>query len=275
MLTIASSRDSGSLFRASVTFLPGSIGNADEADSYFATQESALLRSKRCNLVATTKEVVQKLPARRLVMSCQGQVPTHEEMLLVFAGNRAFHLSVIGTGPPQKKDIDRFFSSLKIDRPNFVGRGEWSTLYPSGWGFSYDMPGAPEETEPPVPKGKLYVANGGAFVVAAGTIIPALPRENAKSYFEQKEAGSERLYGAQIAGRKDLLIQGIPARRFWLDFTKDATPHRADLLLLFAGNRFYVLQVDRKTTPGNIDPQDVERFFNSLVVKNAVFGFGQ
>jgi hypothetical protein len=45
--------------------------------------------------------------------------------------------------------------------------------------------------------------------------------------------------------------------------------------MLFAGNRFYLLQVDRKTTPGNIDPKDVERFFNSLVVKNTVFGFGQ
>ena len=100
------------------------------------------------------------------------------------------------------------------------------------------MPGAPEESDPPVPKGKLYVANGGAFGVAAGTIIPALPRENAKSYFEQKEAGTERLYGARIAGRKGLLIQGMPARRLWVDFVKDATPHRADLLMLFAGNRF-------------------------------------
>jgi hypothetical protein len=115
MLMVAASHDSGSLFRASVTFLPASIGNADEADNYFATQEKALLRSKRGNLVATTKEVVQQLPSRRLVMSCKGQVPTHEEMLLVFAGNRAFDLGVIGTGPVQKKDIDRFFSSFKID----------------------------------------------------------------------------------------------------------------------------------------------------------------
>jgi hypothetical protein len=146
----------------------------------------------------------------------------------------------------------------------------------SQWlGFSYDMPGAPEETDPPVPKGKLYVANGGAFVVAAGTIIPTLPRENANSYFEQKEAGTERIYGAPVAGRKDLRIQGMPARRFWVDFTKDATPYRADLLLLFAGNRFYMLEVDRKTTPGSMNPQEVERFFNSLVVKNAVFGYGE
>jgi len=274
MLLVASSHDSGSLFRASVTFLPGSIGNADEADNYFASQESALLRSKKCDLVATRTEVVQALPARRLVMSCKGQPPTHNEMLLVFAGNRAFHLSVIGTGPVTKTDIDRFFSSLQIHRPDFVGRSEWSTLSPNGWGFSYDMPGLPEESEPPVPKGKLYVANGGAFVVAAGTILPALLRENAKGYFDQKELGALSIYGGHIAGRRDLVVQGMPARRFWVDFTKDANPHRADLLVLFAGNRFYMLQVDRKTAPGNIDAKAVERFFDSLVVKDPKFGFG-
>ena len=271
----ASSYNSATLFRASVTFLPGTIGNADEADNYFTSQESALLGTKTCNLNATIKEGVQGLPARRLVMSCKRQDrPTHEEMLLVFAGNRTFDLAVVCTGPEQKSNIDRFFSSLKIDRPNFVGRGEWSTLSPNGWQFSYDMPGIPEESDSPVQKGKLYLASGGVFVVAVGTIIPAWPREKAATYFDQKELGTERVYGARIAGRRDLLVQGMPARRLWVAFTKDITPHRADLLLIFAGNRFYALQVDRKTTPGNLEPKDVERFFNSLVVKNAVFGYG-
>jgi hypothetical protein len=148
------------------------------------------------------------------------------------------------------------------------------TISPSGWNFSFDMPGFPEESEPQVSKGKLYMASDGLYGASAGTIAPPMAREDAETYFQQKKLGLERIVGTQVSGRKNFVLQGMPACRVWVNYKKDGVPKKMDFLMVFAGNRFYVLEVDRTIGAKGIDDGKVERFFKSLSIKNAVFGYG-